>query len=168
MDAVLVDIRKYGGSLSARWTARRLGEDEYGVWLGTARGVAVASDAGGRTSRFPYVMVVPRAQWWTATFCAPPGPELYADVCTVPQWSADGAVVRMVDLDLDVVREAGGPARAKDVEEFAEHRVRFGYPDAVVRAAEDACSWLLEAARPDGAGIEPFVSAYRQWLALMT
>jgi hypothetical protein len=46
--SVLVDIRKYDGGLSARWTADRLGEVEYGVWLGTARGVPVSSATGTR------------------------------------------------------------------------------------------------------------------------
>uniref|UniRef100_A0AAU2V4I4 DUF402 domain-containing protein n=1 Tax=Streptomyces sp. NBC_00003 TaxID=2903608 RepID=A0AAU2V4I4_9ACTN len=165
--SVLVDIRKYDGSLSAQWTAVRLGEDEHGVWLGTAQGLPVSSDTGGWTTRFAYVMLVPRGQWWTATFCAEPGPEMYCDVCTVPEWDKDGGVLRTVDLDLDVVRPHGGEAHIKDEDEFAENRVRYGYPDSVVGKARQACEWLMEAGRGAGDGIEPFASAYRHWLGLI-
>lgn len=48
---------------------------------------------GGWTSRFTYVMSVPRGEWWTATFCADPGPELYCDVCAAPEWEPDGTVL---------------------------------------------------------------------------
>ncbi|WP_308119853.1 DUF402 domain-containing protein [Streptomyces sp. MBT84] len=162
--SVLVDVRKYNGSLSAQWTATRLGEDEYGVWLGTAQGVPVSSAADGWTNRFAYVMLVPRDEWWTATFCADPGPEIYCDVCTVPQWDTDGSVLRMVDLDLDVVRPRGGEARVKDEDEFAEHRARYGYPTFVSAKAEEACAWLLQAVRRGSNGVEPFASVYRCWL----
>lgn len=165
--SVLVDIRKYDGSLSAQWTAVRLGEDEHGVWLGTAQGVPVRSATGSRTSRFAYVMLVPPDKWWTATFCADPGPEMYCDVCTVPEWSADGTVLHMVDLDLDVVRPHGGEAHIEDEEQFAEHRVRYGYPDSVVGKARQTCEWLREAGRRGGEGVEPFASAYRHWLGLI-
>ena len=164
--SVLVDVRKYDGRLSGQWTAVRLGEDEHGVWLGTAKGTPVQADSGGWPNRFPYVMAVPRGAWWIATFCAAPGPELYCDVCTVPEWDADGTVLRTVDLDLDVVRPQGGAAYSKDEDDFAEHRVAFGYPEHVVTEAERTCAWLMEAARRDGEGVEPFASVYRHWLAL--
>ncbi|MGW1529937.1 DUF402 domain-containing protein [Streptomyces sp. NPDC002159] len=166
-NSVLVDIRKYDGSLSAQWTAAQLGEDEHGVWLGTAQGVPVSSATGGWTSRFRYVMLVPRGEWWTATFCADPGPEMYCDVCTVPEWNADRAVLRTVDLDLDVVRFRGGEARIQDEDEFDEHRVRYGYPDNVIDKARQTCEWLMEAGRRHGDGIEPFASVHRHWLGLV-
>ncbi|MFK0237760.1 DUF402 domain-containing protein [Streptomyces vinaceus] len=166
--SVLVDVRKYDGRVSARWTAVRLGEDEHGVWLGTARGVPVSSSAGERPARFAYVVLVPRSGWWTATFCADPGPQVYCDVCTVPEWSADGTVVSMVDLDLDVVRPRGGEAHVEDEDQFAERRVRYGYPDGVVEAAQQTCEWLLERVGPErGGAVEPFATTYRYWLGLV-
>ncbi|MEU9420689.1 DUF402 domain-containing protein [Streptomyces sp. NPDC048272] len=159
--------------MSARWTARRLGEDEHGVWLGTAQGVPVSSSKGDdRPSRFAHVMLVPRGEWWTATatFCADPGPEVYCDVCTVPEWNADGTVLRTVDLDLDVVRPRGGEAHVKDEDQFAERRLRYGYPDDDVDSARRTCEWLMERVRREdgGDGVEPFASAYRHWLGFMT
>jgi uncharacterized protein len=165
--SVLVDVRKYDGSLSAQWAAIRLGEDEHGVWLGTAQGVSVSSVTGGWANPFTYVMLVPRGGWWTATFCVDPGPEVYCDVCTVPEWDADGAVLRMVDLDLDVVGPRSGEAYIKDEDEFAEHRASYGYPDGVCGKAREACEWLLEAVRGDDDGVEPFASVYRGWLGLI-
>ncbi|MFB7209398.1 DUF402 domain-containing protein [Streptomyces sp. NPDC056255] len=165
--SVLVDIRKYDGSLSARWTAVRLGEDEHGVWLGTARGVPVRSAAGGRMSRFAYVTLIPRGEWWTATFCVDPGPEIYCDVCTAPEWSPNGAVLRMVDLDLDVVRLRGSEAHVEDEDEFAGHRIGYGYPAGLISKARQTCEWLMEACRREGNGVEPFASAYRYWLGLL-
>ncbi|PBC85936.1 MULTISPECIES: DUF402 domain-containing protein [unclassified Streptomyces] len=165
--SVLVDIRKYDGTLSAQWTATRLGEDEHGVWLGTAQGVPVTSNTGSRTSRYAYVMLIPRGQWWTATFCADPGPEMYCDVCTVPEWNADETVLRTVDLDLDVVRPRGGEVHIEDEDEFAEHRVSYGYPDNVVVKARETCEWLAEVGRREGEVVEPFASTYRHWLGLV-
>lgn len=159
---MLVDIRKYDGSLSARWHATRLGDDDYGIWLGTAQDTRISSASGGWKSRFAYTMLIPRSEWWTATFCAEPGPEMYCDVCTVPEWHADGSGLRTVDLDLDVVRPRGGDAWVKDEDEFAEHRASYGYPDSVVNKARQTCEWLMEAGRRGGA--EPFASAYHHWL----
>lgn len=134
--------------------------------VGHGSGCTRQFDTGGWKSRFAYVVLVPRGEWWTATFCVDPGPEMYCDVCTVPEWNADGTVVRMVDLDLDVVRPRGGEAHVEDEDEFAEHRVRYGYPDSVFDTAQQTCEWLMQAGRRDG-GIEPFVSAYRHWLGLI-
>ncbi|MBC9715181.1 DUF402 domain-containing protein [Streptomyces sp. TRM66268-LWL] len=164
MTPVTVDIRKYDGRCSARWSARRLGADDHGTWLATAEGVRVSSADGGWVTRFPYVMLVPEDAWWTATFCRPPGPEVYCDVCTPAQWSADGTEVRMVDLDLDVVRLRGVPPHIEDEEEFAAHRLRFGYPDEVVAEARKACARLYAAVRRES-GAALFTSVYPSWLA---
>ncbi|WP_456207235.1 DUF402 domain-containing protein [Streptomyces sp. LZ34] len=96
-----------------------------------------------------------------------PGPEMYCDVCSVPEWNADGTALRMVDLDLDVVRPRGGEAHVKDEDEFAEHQVGYGYPDSVSGKARETCEWLIEAVRRDGDGVEPFTSVYCYWLGLI-
>ena len=48
-----------------------------------------------------------------------------------------------VDLDLDVVRRTDGTVYVDDEDEFAEHRVSFGYPPEVVELAEESCRWVL-------------------------
>ena len=73
--------------------------------------------------------------------------------------------MHVVDLDLDVVRRrATGAVELRDEDEFAEHRVRFGYPDDLVANAESTAKWLFGAL---GDGTEPFATAYRSWLKLV-
>ena len=68
----------------------------------------------------------------------------------------------MVDLDLDVRRRRWGVIERLDEDEFAEHRVRFGYPDEVVTQATAASrGWR----RRSATAREPFASAFRPWLA---
>ncbi|WP_415949376.1 DUF402 domain-containing protein [Streptomyces sp. KLOTTS4A1] len=164
MTTITVDIRKYDGRLSARWTATRLGADSHGTWLATDEGVPVASDHGGWTTRFPYVLLVPPEAWWTATFCRPPGPEVYCDVCTPARWSTDGTELHLVDLDLDVVRPEGAEPHVEDEEEFAEHRRLLGYPDALAAEALATCAWLRTVLRREKA-VEPFAASYLRWLS---
>lgn len=68
----------------------------------------------------------------------------------------DGTVLRMVDLDLDVVRHRGGETRIEDEDEFAEHQVSYGYPESVTSRARQTCRWLMEAGRRGRNGVEPF------------
>jgi protein associated with RNAse G/E len=86
--------------------------------------------------------------------------EIYIDLSTVPVWRGDE--VTMVDLDLDVVRLVGsGVAKLLDEDEFAEHRVLFGYPEDVVREVSQTATTLMAQVT----AAEPFVAAYRPWLA---
>ena len=67
--------------------------------------------------------------------------------------------VTAVDLDLDVVRGWTGRVWVDDEDEFADHRVRFGYPADVVRMAAPSCEAVRTdvagagAVRRDGAGV---------------
>ena len=71
----------------------------------------------------------------------------------------------MVDLDLDVVRHrVSGAAQLLDEDEFEEHQRRYAYPAAVIDRTRAAARWLMEAVTDR----EPFMSAYRHWLALVT
>jgi protein associated with RNAse G/E len=109
-----------------------------------------------------HVLLLPRDQWWTASFNSPPHrTEIYCDITTVPTWLAPGEVT-MVDLDLDVRRRRTGQVELLDEDEFAEHRIRFGYPAEVVAAAWASAQHLERAIRADE---EPFASAYHAWLA---
>ncbi|MFE7712056.1 DUF402 domain-containing protein [Streptomyces sp. NPDC057486] len=91
---------------------------------------------------------------------------MYCDMCTVPEWNADGTVLRMVDLDLDVVRPRGGEARIED--EFTEHRVRYGYPDSVIGKAQltslvlvvASAGWVVDPGVHDADGDASAVSCF--------
>jgi protein associated with RNAse G/E len=146
---------------------RYLGQDDYGIWLGTGPGLRAR-----RGSEPPivvshaHVKLLPEGSWWTATFNAEPAStEIYCDVTTPPRWPDPGQVT-MADLDLDVLRlRAEQQVLIVDEDEFAEHHVRYGYPADVVSRASHAADWLQAAISAEA---EPFASAYRTWLEAAT
>lgn len=164
MDRVRVVYRKFDGSLHWNQYGWRLGEDDYGVWVGAPAGTAVHR---GETLANPadaaHVVLFPRGSWWTGMFnAAPRRTEIYCDITTVPYWPTPSEVT-MVDLDLDVRRRRAGLVELLDEDEFAAHQVKYAYPAEVVEAAWDAAHWLTGALRER---VEPFGSAYRSWLDL--
>jgi uncharacterized protein len=163
-DMVRVVYRKYDGTAHRDYPARRLAEDDLGTWLGVSAGTRSVYHGRPSVEQIPFVVLVPHDGWWTGMFNPPPRTsEVYCDITTPAEW--DGDIVRIVDLDLDVVRRrATGAVELRDEDEFAEHRERFGYPDDVAENAEEAARWLLTAL---GDGTEPFASAYRKWLAVV-
>jgi uncharacterized protein len=160
---VQVVFLKYDGRPHRSYPARWLGEDHNGAWLGVVAGTPARVDGDRETLREePYVLLVPSHAWWTAMFNAPPRrSEVYCDVTTPATWSGQREVT-VIDLDLDVRRRRWGDIERLDVEEFAENREAFGYPEEVVSAATAASLWLVEAL---GDGSEPFASQFRPWLA---
>jgi uncharacterized protein len=161
-DVVRVQYRKYDGSPHRSYPALRLGEDEHGVWLGVPQ-----NTFNGESFKYddPYVLLVPRGQWYTAMFNAPPRrTEVYCDIATPADWPADHHV-QLVDLDLDVRRRRVTRAvELVDEDEFEEHRRRFGYPDEVVAQAWKTAHWLVRALAD---GTEPFAGGYHAWLDLV-
>jgi uncharacterized protein len=166
MSLIKLVFRKYDGSLHWNYLARRLGEDEHGVWLGAPAGTELRrGEAVIELADMDHVVLLPRDGWWTAAFNAPPKrTEVYCDISTVPRWpSADE--VTMIDLDLDVLRRRSGLVELVDEDEFAEHQVLFGYPPDVVSQARAAADWLLAAVT---ARQEPFGTVHERWLGQLT
>jgi protein associated with RNAse G/E len=159
---VEVVFLKYDGRPHRSYPARRLGEDSSGTWLGVAAGTPARVDGTRATVREePYALLVPHRAWWTAMFNAPPRrTEIYCDITTPATWGQ--GQVTVVDLDLDVRRRRWGDIERLDEQEFAENRVRYGYPEDVVAEAVAASLWL---ARALGDGTEPFATRFRPWLA---
>ena len=158
--------RKYDGSLHWNQTMRRLGEDQHGVWIGSPA-PTVMRKGDGPLVTLPHasISLFPRGTWWTASFNgAPASTEIYCDITTLVQWPSPDEVT-MVDLDLDVCRKRDGTVMLLDEDEFAEHQVAYGYPAEVISAAEQSARWLQSAL---GDGSEPFATAYRAYLALVT
>jgi uncharacterized protein len=155
---------KFDGSLHWNYIMRRLGQDDYGTWLGSPPGL-VARKGHDRhiIIDFAHVLLIPRDVWWTAIFNAEPAAtEIYCDIASPARW-LDEDEVTAVDLDLDVVRRrADQSVVIVDEDEFAEHQVRYGYPADVIGHAEQAAQWLRDEIL---AGGEPFGTAYRDWLA---
>lgn len=135
---------KWGDRPHWEFDATYLGADAHGDWIGIPVGTPMARPGAAFVTEAAQVGLVPPDAGWLATFHAPGWPvATYVDMTTVPVW--DGDVVRAVDLDLDVVLLAGGDVFVDDEDEFAEHRVRFGYPPDVVALAEEAAAWVSEA-----------------------
>jgi protein associated with RNAse G/E len=171
MDAVDVVLRKYNGR-PHRWvTARRLGEDEYGVWLGTPAGTTVHYQYGNRPTgltRHDAVRLIPRDEWWIAMFTAAPSErEVYCDICLPPRWTGPFEIT-VIDMDLDVARfrprrRLGLSSRVvlEDEDEFAENALIYGYPTDVVVQATAVAENLRRALT---SRVEPFGTASRSWL----
>lgn len=165
-DVVRVVYTKYDGSAHRDYLARRLAEDDLGTWLGVTTGTESIYHGRPSVERIPFVLLVPHSAWWTAMFNPPPRTsEVYCDIASPARW-ADEDSVALVDLDLDVVRRRHtGLIQLLDEDEFADHRERFGYPDDLVVQSRAAAGALMTAL---GDGTEPFATAYRKWLALVS
>ncbi|WP_222836655.1 DUF402 domain-containing protein [Beutenbergia cavernae] len=158
---------KYDGGAHWALDARLLGEDDAGTWVFMPRGTVQVRPGVSFEAAADAVGLFPHDQPWVAWFSTPVDAlrpishQTYVDVSTVPVWTADGREVTMVDLDLDVIAPFDGEPFVDDEDEFAEHRVRYGYPDDVVALAERSAEDVLAAVRT---GAEPFGSAWRPWL----
>jgi hypothetical protein len=169
---VRVLFRKWHDRPHWEYDARLVGEDEHGTWVGAPAGTHLSRPGAAFDSPAEFVSVVPREGAFVATFYGahprPPGDpvELYVDITTVPTWTTDAdgrAVLTMVDLDLDVVRGRSGRVWVDDEDEFADHRVRFDYPDEVVRLATTSCGTVHAQVL---AGSGPFAPGLgRAWLS---
>jgi protein associated with RNAse G/E len=164
-ETVRVVYTKYDGSAHRDYQARRLNEDDLGIWVGVTRGTESVYHGQPSVERIPFVLLIPHHAWWTGMFNPPPRTsEVYCDITTPARWEGD--TVHIIDLDLDVSRRRdSGLIELRDEDEFEEHRVRFGYPGEVVTEARAAAKRLLVAL---GDGSEPFASTYRKWLSAVT
>lgn len=160
-DPVRLEMSKWGGRPHWEFDAVLLGSDEHGDWLGVPQGTRHARPGLEFDSEVDTVTLAPREGWWCAALHAPGiWCDVYVDMSTPPAW--DGTVLRAVDLDLDVIRGADGRVWVDDEDEFADHRVRFGYPAEVVAAAEASRDAVLDAVRR---GRAPFDDATgERWL----
>ncbi|KQW49116.1 hypothetical protein ASC77_10490 [Nocardioides sp. Root1257] len=165
-DAVRVVMTKWGERPHWEFDCRLLGTDEHGDWLGIAAGTRMSRPGATYVAPTNQVGLVPppgpeAERGWLATFHDVGGPvRVYVDIATPPVW--DGAVVRAVDLDLDVVCGPTGRVWIDDEDEFADHRVRFAYPDELARAAMDSCDLVHAAVRGERA---PYDGSAAAWLA---
>ena len=118
------------------------------MWVGVRAGTPLRRPGVEIASPQHFVCLVPRSAGFVATFYdeelrvpVTEGGwgviEVYVDITTIPVW--EGSTVSAVDLDLDVVRTRVGRTWVDDEDEFAEHRVRYGYPEDVVRGASASC-----------------------------
>jgi protein associated with RNAse G/E len=161
-DPVHVRFTKWDGQAHWAFDMERLGEDEHGTWLWAPAGTELRRGAGRRiVTGHLFVKVITPGGWWTAIWNDHGHPSIgvYVDVISPAVW--DGDTVRMVDLDLDVIRRPDGSVEVADEDEFDEHRIRYGYPPHVVdRARAVTARVAIAVERRD----EPFGTAGDRWL----
>jgi len=159
-----VRFTKWDGTLHWHYDVARLGEDDHGVWLGGADGTPVRRGTEPPIASPRFALLVPRNEWWTATFNesvarSPFGYVVYVDMCTPAEW--EGETVSSVDLDLDVAMNADGEVFLLDEDEFEEHRLAMRYPDHIADRARVTAAALFTDLE---AGREPFASVGASWL----
>jgi len=139
----------------------RLGEDEWGTWLWAPRGTR-SRYAGREPTVLPvdFLMLIPRDAWWRATWMFASHIDLYVDIGCPVEWVTPNRL-RVVDLDLDVIRFTDGRCLIDDEDEFAEHTVSLQYPPEVVATARRSADEVLVAVRDR---VPPFGDPPARWL----
>jgi uncharacterized protein len=163
-DDVRLEMTKWGDRPHWSMAARYLGSDAAGDWIGLP--AATRMSRPGREIRSPneQIGLVPAAGSrgggaWLATFHGPGGEVwTYVDMTSRPTW--DGPVIRAIDLDLDVIELLDHTVFVDDEDEFAEHRVAFGYPEEVVALALTSRDVVLDALRRR---LPPFDGSAAPW-----
>lgn len=163
-----VVMTKWGDRPHWTYSARFLGSDEHGDWIGIPAGTHMSRPGADYANPVDQVLLAPSndlaERGWVATFHATGGVvEVYVDIATPPAW--DGPVLRAVDLDLDVVRGCTGRVWVDDEDEFAEHRTSLGYPDDLVVRASVSCNHVqaaLTGRHP------PYDGTASTWLTLLS
>jgi hypothetical protein len=161
---VRIVMTKWGGRPHWELDATFLGGDRHGDWIGVPSGTLNARPGARFVSEVDAVTLVPRDAdlgWCLPTFHRPGiWCSVYVDITTPAAW--EGGVLRAVDLDLDVIRGDTGRVWVDDEDEFADHRLRYDYPDDAVRAALATSERVLGHIT---AGRAPFDDAAEEWLA---
>lgn len=145
-----------------RFEVFELGADDHGRWFVIPAGACLQrGDEPPVVHPCTAALLIPRSGWWSAVWNSDAGQpfELYVDVVRPPEWR--GRSVRMVDLDLDVVRTWQGEVEVLDRDEFEAHQRALGYPPELIDGAERATRALVARVR---SGAEPFGEVGAAWL----
>lgn len=148
-----------------------LGSDRWGDWFG--------QDAGWRSHRpgrdllteGPNVTLLPPSGDHAVTlYAAPPASTaVYIDLGWDVRWPDDGregADPEGIDMDLDVVRTIDGRGTwVDDRDEWAEHRVAYGYPPHIVEHLEALALDLEQRVRAQEPPYDPATAEH--WLGVL-
>jgi uncharacterized protein len=167
-DPVRIEMTKWGDRPHWHIPGLWLGSDDQGDWIGIPAGTRMSRPGLDVRSEHDQVGLVPTLGDEVARSClptfhrAPSHVWVYVDMTTLPVW--DGATLRAVDLDLDVVRGREGHVVVDDEDEFAEHQVSLGYPPDVVALAEASRDRVLAAVLAEDA---PYDGRHQDWLGVL-
>ena len=134
-----------------------LGSDQWGHWVGQEIGWRSERPGAPMPARSRTLSLIPPSADHVPTFNARPlDYAVYVDIAWDVRW--DGAdVVRGIDMDLDVIRARDERGTwIDDEDEWADHRVRYGYPEDIVRELEERTSVIAADVR---AGRAPYDEA---------
>lgn len=142
---IVVNSRKFDGSIKRSWTAELLGHSESTV---------VVRGTFDREISHPHLGIIRKGtisveyflfeRWFSVfRFHEPEGAfrNFYGNVNMPPQF-ADG-VIDLVDLDIDIIVWPDWRAEVLDREEFDANAAKFDYSIEVVKNAENAVDELL-------------------------
>lgn len=153
-------MEKWGGRPHWRFDGVYLGADDLGEWLGFPKGTHNRRPGMEFQSEVNSVTLIPRRGAFLATFHAPGNwCDLYIDITTPVEW--DDAVVRSIDLDLDIVRRSEGEVSIDDEDEFEAHELEYGYPPEIIGLAEESADRVYAAVV---AGDAPYDGSAQRWL----
>lgn len=135
---------KWGREPHYRGSMFVLGEDELGLWLWGPSGRTIYRGAEPLfVTEYDVITVVPPGAWWApAWWLGHPELDLYVNINTPAEIGEDRIVY--TDLDLDVIRLVDGSCEIVDQDEFEVHQRRYGYPEEVVAATEQAAAEALQ------------------------
>ncbi len=158
----VIEIRSFKWPKRLKSVARTafLGDDEFGRWLGAARGDPWSTSDGSPGGVFEesLVKLVPAGTFWTACF-HPKDPVVDVDIVLPVEWA--GNVLEEVDLELDILRSADGTVRVRDEYLFRHLKERRGLPADIVVSAEATCERIRDAVARRA---EPFGDVGQSWL----
>lgn len=164
-DLLEVCFTKWGGGAHYEFFLTCLGRDAHGLWGGGRVGTRLERPGNAFTSAVDWVTVFPDDRPWAASFYDSPEQQVavFVDMTTPPV--RDGSLVRLVDLDLDVVLLRDGSLFVDDEDEFAAHQVALDYPAEIVALARRSADEVLGAV---AGGAEPFATTGHRWLRSWT
>ncbi|SEJ73191.1 hypothetical protein SAMN04487917_11165 [Arthrobacter sp. yr096] len=150
-DLVVSRNRKWNGT--AHWVVpgTYLGEDIHGWWIFQGAGEFCSRPGAAFYTASDAILLVPRAGEFVATFYDDSYPgdfRIYVDLATEHAWKSIRPGVtefHMIDMDLDVIRSTQRGVFVDDEDEFEEHQVAMGYPQAMVDSMRAECAALFEA-----------------------
>ncbi|WP_151083351.1 DUF402 domain-containing protein [Nocardioides cynanchi] len=165
-EPVRIEMTKWGDRPHWHIPGHWLGSDDQGDWIGIRAGSRMVRPGRDVRSEYDQVGLVPGdgdevQRGFLATFHrAPSHVWVYVDMTTPPVW--DGATLRAVDLDLDVVCGREGDVVVDDEDEFAEHQVAYGYPAEIIALAEASRDRVRDAILAEHA---PYDGRHEAWFA---
>ena len=159
--AVRLAFTKWDGRPHWYFDIDELGRDQYGRWFHVPPGRLLRRATELTIASAGFAVLVPDDGWWLAAFNQGDNDvDVYVDLAT--EAIDDGDTIRVVDLDLDVIRLRTGVTYIDDEDEFSEHQVAFGYPPDVVHTVRTTADRLLSLVDQR---VEPFGEEAEGWVA---